>query len=159
MRMSRELQELEPVSDVVQSAMREVLARGSNRDASLTESRLRARLYQAAWRKIVDRFRLHRTRKRNAGPARQTGRRQSGSSLVDGAPAPDLQLIQRERIEILGRAVEELQPLQQQVLRWFYEDGLSHAEIGRRIRRSEDATKMLVRRAVARLGVALGKDR
>ena len=160
--MSADLHVVEATSDVVQSACREVLAGAQRRrQDGWTESRFRASLFQAAWRKIIDRFRRHQAHKRR--PPTDAGRADAGvgalRELVDGGPTPPSRVAREEHAVLLAQARARLSAEQQQAIRWFYDDGLSHAEIARRTGRSEAAAKMFVRRAVARLGIELKRAR
>ena len=93
---------------------------------------------------------------------RRTGRRPPHvalpDDLLDRAPAPLESLVGRDRMEryeaALGRLPEDMQ--QAVILRYEFE--YSHAQIAEALERpSEDAARMLVRRAEARLGELLAE--
>ena len=58
----------------------------------------------------------------------------------------------------MSEALARLPEHYRQVLAWRSFEGLSFAEIGRRLERSEDAVRMLYTRAFERLQVEMGLD-
>ena len=75
------------------------------------------------------------------------------------APAPDrpadAEIIEREELDATWAAVAELPLMQRRAVVLYFSRGLSHAETGRAIGRSETATKQLVYRAVKTLRARL----
>ena len=67
----------------------------------------------------------------------------------------DAGLIEREQTDAAWQAVAMLPPLQRRAATLYFAHGLSHAETGRAIGRSEAATKQLVYRAVQTLRARL----
>jgi RNA polymerase sigma-70 factor (ECF subfamily) len=70
-------------------------------------------------------------------------------------PPIDTALIEREELDAAWAAVAELPLLQRRAVTLYFGRGLSHAEVGRAIGRSEPATKQLVHRAVKTLRARL----
>jgi len=67
--------------------------------------------------------------------------------LMDTGLLPDEELDVAEKQEIVQRAIAELNPDHQIVLHLRFVEGLSHVEMGRRLGRSEGATRILFFRA------------
>ena len=63
----------------------------------------------------------------------------------------DAALVRAERADAAWLAVRDLPPMQGRAVTLYFAHGLSHAEVGRAIGRSETATKQLVYRAVKAL--------
>ena len=93
-------------------------------------------------------------------------RGQRGDLPLDGAlhdPAdddlpPDALVLAQEEASVAWRAVATLPALQRRAVTLRYGQDLSHAEVGRRIGRSEAATKQLVYRAMLTLRARLGQE-
>jgi RNA polymerase sigma factor (sigma-70 family) len=153
-RLRPELAQVESPSDIVQSACRELLS-DLNRESQVRGGLavLRWRFLRRALRKIVQKHRYHAAQKRRLGRA-------AGGNAVDAALdlalGPVARLVEAERAERLARAMQQLSIRHQRVIEWVHFDGMPHAEVGRRLGCSEDASKMLLSRAKARLAVALG---
>lgn len=76
--------------------------------------------------------------------------------IADGEPAADdapceLALEAREALDEVWAAVAQLAPMQRRAVTLYYGRDLSHAEVGRRLGRSEAAAKQLVYRAIKTL--------
>lgn len=147
----------ESVSDIVQSACREVLDDRSfeYRD----ETAFRSYLCQAALFKIQNRHRHHAAAKRRPdGPERTSTSdddlaRIYRTTLYD----PSRQAVLREEIEALERAFDQLPEDYRQVLTLYRIVGIAVPELARQTGRTEGATKMLLHRAMARLTSVLAK--
>jgi RNA polymerase sigma-70 factor (ECF subfamily) len=98
-------------------------------------------LYRIAHNAIIDR---HRTRKAHLPLDAQT-------MLADNLDSPEDQLDLKQRVEALVKAMRRLRPTHQQVLTLRFIGGLSHAETGRVLRRSEAAVRVLQHRALSEL--------
>ncbi len=105
-------------------------------------------LYRIAHNVIVDR---HRTHKDNVAL--------DALPLRDETAGPEDQFDALEDIESLSRALSQLLPDYQQVLTLRFISGLSHAETGRVLKRSEEAVRVLQHRALSALRKLLGKER
>jgi RNA polymerase sigma-70 factor, ECF subfamily len=75
----------------------------------------------------------------------------------DGQPL-DADLLRQEDADAAWAAVAELPALQRRAVTLYFGRGLSHADVGRTIGRSEPATKQLVYRAVKTLRARLLTD-
>ena len=67
----------------------------------------------------------------------------------------DAALIEREEVDAAWRAVGDLPMMQRRAVTLYFARGMSHAEVGRAIGRSEPAAKQLVYRAVKTLRARL----
>jgi RNA polymerase sigma-70 factor (ECF subfamily) len=88
---------------------------------------------------------------------RDRGRRPPPASLDEaldvpsGLPGPQSQLEQNELIQAIRGAVEQLGDEQQRLIRLKYVEGLTNAEIGRIMGRTEGAVKAMHHRTLRRL--------
>jgi len=146
-RLRPELARLESPSDIVQSACRELL---SDLDR---EAVLRGGI--AALRKIIQKHRFHAAHKRNRGRTLLAG--SAVDAVIESATDPLSRLVEGERAERLARAMQRLPERYQRIIEWVHFDRVSHAEVGRRIGKSEDACKMMLSRAMAKLAETLSK--
>lgn len=141
----------ESVSDIVQSACRELLDQDSfeYRD----EKSFRSYLCQAALFKIQNRQRHHAAGKRRHGGPEPPPATDEDLAKVYRTTMfdPMRQAIRREEIEALERAFDQLPDDYRQALTLYRIVGLAIAEIARQTGRTEGATKMLLHRAMARL--------
>lgn len=154
-RLRPELAQVESPSDIVQSACRELLG-DLDREASLhgNRGRVRWRFLRRAMRKIVQKHRYHAAQRRHRGRARGIG---PGDPMTGSGAEPLSELVQRERAERLAAAMQQLPEHYQRVIEWVHFDRLPHAVVAERLGRSEDASKMLLFRAMARLSELLGE--
>lgn len=95
-------------------------------------------LYRIAHNVVVDRHRTHKA----ALPL------DSVLPLPDESDGPEDQFDMLEKIETLAQALSQLSPDYQQVLTLRFISGLSHAETGRVLNRSEEAVRVLQYRAL-----------
>ena len=79
-------------------------------------------------------------------------------AVVGSDSTPSGHAIRNEESQQLSEALARLPEHYRQVLAWRSFEGLSFAEIGRRLERSEDAARMLYTRAFERLQVEMGLD-
>jgi RNA polymerase sigma-70 factor (ECF subfamily) len=77
--------------------------------------------------------------------------RDAARQLAAADPSPSGAAIQDEETRRMAGAMRRLPEHYRQVLVWRHQDGLSHAEIGRRLGRSDEAVRKLWVRAVAAL--------
>jgi RNA polymerase sigma-70 factor (ECF subfamily) len=151
-RVGRALLARESISDLVQSACREVI-----KDLPLTqpenEARFRRLLFLAVERKMVDHVRFHGRQKRE--PERTWGSVDGSSADSPEARATDLTpskpAMAQEVQEKIARALQKLPEDQREVIRLSRVVGLSRAEIARTMDRSPAAIRELLHRALARL--------
>ncbi len=153
----------ESVSDLVQSVCREALEEvGTYRYRS--EAAFRHWLFTLALRKIIDRGRRDaRLKRRGAVPvALPTGSSDDGAAAILDCYAtfctPSRVAMAKEETERIERAVDRLPDDYREIITLSRVVGLSHAEIGEILGRSEDASKHLLARALARLSTLLKRD-
>lgn len=159
--MSPALRARESSSDLVQSACREILGRVAEfRHPS--EDAFRAWLFTAARRKIANRARDLEREKRDVARELPGDLRESALAALGATysriTSPTGHALRREQIERLEAAIDSLSEEHREVLTLAYFAGLSRAEIGERIGRSEEAVRSLLHRATARLAILLGTD-
>jgi RNA polymerase sigma-70 factor, ECF subfamily len=143
---------LETSADVVQSAVREVLVQFARSVPPATIG-LRWRIYRQAVRKIIDKHRYHEANKRLPEGRLYSGSRFAGVASPDTGPLGTI--VAGENLERLAVALQRLPEHYRNVVVWTYVDGLPHAEVGLRLGKSEDASKMLLMRAMVKLGEEL----
>lgn len=159
--MGPKLRARESTSDVVQSICRELLTH-QERFQHPGEDAFKAWLFTTARRKLSNRVRDLERQKRDA--ARELGGdlRESALGVLGGAYArvssPSRLALEAEEVERLEAAIDQLTPEHREVLTLAHLAGLSRAEIGRQMGKSEEAVRALLHRATARLAILLGAD-
>ena len=150
----------EEVSDICQSACREVLCDVDHHEWE-DETHFKRWLYMEAMRKILGRNRYWRAGKRDparlapaAGAEGESGVDVQG--LYESVLSPSRLLVQKEEFERLEAAFEELPEDYREVIVQFRLLGMSHAEIAEQMGRSENAVRLLLSRALARLATLVG---
>lgn len=151
-RLGGRLGALETPTDIVQSAVRELLVQVARNGGSAMGG-LRWRIYRQAVRKIIDKHRYHEADKRVPPGGLRSGSRFAGTVSPDTGPLGAM--LAAENVERLYQALDRLPEHYRNAVTWAYVDGLPHTEIGRRLGRSEDASKMLLMRAMIKLGEEL----
>ncbi|MFO0982923.1 MAG: sigma-70 family RNA polymerase sigma factor [Planctomycetota bacterium] len=140
----------ESVSDLAQSVCREALTywsrfrSGSDRDRSL-----RKWLFHIARRKLGARQGYWNAAKRQEQRDPALDERPAAQLAPDASPSQ--QALLHEQMAELECAFARLTPDHRQVIELAYHQQLSHAEIARRLGRSEEAVRQLLSRALARL--------
>lgn len=163
-RASAPLRERDSSLDLVQSACREVLADRGERNWS-DESEFRRWLFTAAERKIADRARYHHRERRDVGRAVPLESQLSDAEAACLSRAygrlvtPSGAAMANEEIARVESALRELPDDYREVVVLAHLVGLPHAEIARRMERSEGGVRMLLHRALARLALVLGSHR
>lgn len=156
LRATPEIRAHESLSDIVQSVCREVLTH-ADRFQHPAEGAFRSWLFTTARRKILNRLQHQRAEKRDA--AREVplddGAAQALLQRYSGFSTPSAVATQREEVERIERAVDELTDEQREVVVLAHVVGLSRAEIAQQMGRSEGAVRVLLHRALARLGTLL----
>jgi RNA polymerase sigma-70 factor (ECF subfamily) len=107
-------------------------------------------LYRIAHNLVAN---YHRDRSR-----RQTIALDETSAVTSRQPSPQEQAEANERAEALRRAIRRLSPDRQQLLILKFSEGLSNAEIGEIMGRSEGAIKSLYHRTLLTLQEELGGE-
>lgn len=141
----------EAISDVVQSACREVLANEAFEFRG--EVAFRSYLCQAALHKIRDRRRHYLAKKRRAGTTTPIDPGDSQIELVYRTSLfdPARGAIRAEEITLLEAAFERLPEDYREVLTLYRIVGLSITDLARQFGRTEGAVKALLGRAMGRL--------
>lgn len=158
LRLDPELRLRESCSDLVQSTCREVL--GGLKDLEYRgEGPFRAWLFTVARNKLQERRRFHLAEKR------RHDREDVGADL-DGLlgsysrfATPSQAASGREQAERLERAFDRIPEDQREVLTLTRIAGLSTREVAEQIGRTEDATRALLARALAKLAGQLDSER
>jgi RNA polymerase sigma-70 factor (ECF subfamily) len=146
----------ESSSDMVQSVCREVLAH-LDRFQHPSEGAFKHWLFTTAQRKIANRA-------RDLGREKRDARREVPLDGEDGAlglvyariSSPSGVAARREDLERFEAALDQLHGEQREVLLLAHLVGLSRAEIGERLGKTEVAVRGLLHRATARLSILLG---
>jgi RNA polymerase sigma-70 factor (ECF subfamily) len=148
----------ESTSDLVQSICRELLTH-QERFRHPGEEAFKAWLFTTARRKLSNRVRDLERQKRDA--ARELGGELRESALGELGDAyarissPSGHVLKAEEIERLESALDQLSPDHREVLTLAHLVGLSRAEIGRQMDKSEEAVRQLLHRATAKLAILL----
>jgi RNA polymerase sigma-70 factor (subfamily 1) len=153
-RAGARIREKESCSDLVQTVCREALENIGNfryRD----ENGFKQWLYSAALNKIQARARYYRAGKRDAVRERPLPDDGTSTGGGGGVPAdshtPSRHVAAREDLSKLNDAFSRLPDEYREVIVLSRELGLPHAEIAKRLSRSEPAVRVLLARALARL--------
>jgi len=162
-RLGERLRAKESVSDVVQSACLEVL-RDLDRYVYQGEQRFRQWLFEAAYRKIVDRARFYDAQKRDAG--REVSAGAQSPTTTDGDVldcygsfcTPSRVVAAREEMARVERAMDQLPEDYRKVILMARIVGLSHAAIAEEMGRKEGTVRVLLYRALTRLSELLKGD-
>lgn len=155
--MGPQLRARESMSDIVQSVCRELLTH-QDRFRHPGEGGFAAWLFTTARRKIQNRARDLERDKRDAAREVQAPD-ESALAALGGAYArissPSGNALRREEIERLEAAIDALPAEQREAITLAHLVGLSRAEIGAQMGRTEEAVRQLLHRARARLAMLL----
>ena len=161
-RAGKPLRAHESSADIVQSVCREVLLHAV-RFRHPSEVAFKQWLYTTALRKISSRVDFYRAQKRDRGQAEQfaPGSVESAASQVfdfhQSFSTPSRQMMVREEVERVEGAFSQLSEEQREVITLAHVLGLSRAEIGERMNKSEGAVRVLLHRALARVSELLAE--
>lgn len=142
--------EREPVSDYVQSVCREALQAIDKSFRYEGPGQFVNWLHQIALAKMMDKLRHHLAAKRS--PQAEVCPTTLGE-FVATFVTPSRDAVAREELVRMGRAYNQLEERQQHVIFLSRVRGLPHAEIGQLLGCSEEASKKLLSRAIAKLRV------
>ncbi|HZL99193.1 MAG TPA: RNA polymerase sigma factor, partial [Planctomycetota bacterium] len=138
----------ESASDLAQSVCREVITHVDRFEHGAEES-FRAWLYRTAERKLVSRYRYYTATKRDGA---------ASEACLGPAPAtPSRHAAAREELAAAEAALARLDAPYREAILLSRVEGLSHAEIARRMGRSEGAVRNLVYRGLAQVAAELGR--
>lgn len=145
----------ESSDDLVQSVCREVLERlGREEFEYRGEAAFRSWLYQAAVLKLRNRTRFYRAPRRDV--AREGGAVEEVRAVRVATPSAHAAV--REEMERLSGAIGQLPPRYRTVVELAQLDGLSHVAIARRLGVTESHSRVLLSRALARLGTLMAAE-
>jgi len=148
----------EQSEDLVQSVCREVLE-----DVGTFEWRgemaFKKWLYLTAQNKIIDRARYWRSQKRDPGREEQLPTNPGYYSGYRALLSPSGAAIRGEEVAELEQAFDKLPEDYAQVITLAKILGLPHEDIAAELGKSVPATRMLLHRALARLGVVLSRPK
>ena len=155
--MAPQLRARESTSDVVQSVCRELLTH-QDRFLHPDQNGFIAWLFTTARRKIQNRARDLQREKRDAAREVQ-GLGDSTLGVLGAAYArissPSGRALRAEEVQRLEAAIDSLPEEQKEVITLAHLAGLSRADIGVQMGRSEEAVRALLHRAKARLAILL----
>jgi RNA polymerase sigma-70 factor (ECF subfamily) len=155
LRVGAELRAKESSSDIAQSVCRELLT-GLDGFRWQGEQAFRAWLFTAALRKVADRARHFASLRADAGREVAAADEQALWASYRSLSSPSGHAIAREQAERLERAFERLDEEEREVITLARIAGLSRAEIGERLGKSEGAVRVMLHRALAKLTDHLG---
>lgn len=161
-RAGKPLRANESVSDIVQSVCREVLQH-ADRFRHPSEVAFKQWLYTTALRKISGRLDFYRAQKRDQARVQEfaAGSVDAAASQVlafyESFSTPSRHLMVREEAERIEQAFGQLSEEQREVVTLAHVMGLSRAEIGERMGKSEGAVRVLLHRALARVSQILAE--
>jgi RNA polymerase sigma-70 factor (ECF subfamily) len=147
----------EEPEDLAQTAFREAIHDLGTFVGTSGDS-FRAWLRRIVENKARERARYWRAAKRDAGPGGrdEPGRTTTAARVPAGDRSVTGSVASKEERRLVRRAVESLPDRWRRVVEYAHYDGLSHAEIARRMGLpSEDAARMLLRRAESALASKL----
>jgi len=149
------LAQQEASGDIVQSVCRQVL-----QDLDSVEYRGEAAFRRWLLVACTNRMRDHRKywlrERRDA--RRETPITESVSDHIAQIQTPSGEFIKREELERLQAALDRMSDEHRQIVTCSRLLGMTHAEIAAQIGKSEGATRMLLHRALARLGLELASE-
>jgi RNA polymerase sigma-70 factor (ECF subfamily) len=157
LRTGPELRAHEESSDLVQAVCCDVLLH-ADRFRFASESAFRQWLFTQALRTIAQRVRHHRVAKRDAGRADPRALDASATSLAGfyaSFTTPSEVAAAREHVERVERAFDQLTEEQREVVTLAHLVGLSRAEIGEQLGKSEGAVRVILHRALAKIAELL----
>lgn len=146
-KLGQRLRRKESVSDVVQSACREVL--NDLGSGSIGAEDLRRRLFKQADRKLLDRGRRHAAEKRDA----QRERPLYDHAASTASPAEVAEL--HDELERVARALDGLAPADREVIVLASILDLPHSEVASHLGIAEGAARTRLCRALSRLAARL----
>lgn len=154
-RAGKLLLDKESASDLAQSVCRDVLENLA-RFRYDGEDGFRRWLFKTAQRKIRDRYEYYRAAKRQP-PGRRAEALCDSLACYGDLPTPSRHAMAREELERVEEALSHLPAEQQEVVILAKLVGLSRQAIAEELGKTEGAVRMLLHRALARLGDRLAR--
>ena len=148
----------ETPDDLVQSVCREVIGNLSGFDYR-SEQAFKSWLFLSALHKVQDKARYYAAEKRNSGKAWPQPEDPQLLSGYVSMLSPSRVAIAREDVVKLESAFDQLPAEYREVITLHRLLGLGHEEIADRMGRSPAASRVLLHRAIARLGRLLASSR
>lgn len=148
----------ETPDDLVQSVCREVIGNLSGFDYR-SEQAFKSWLFLSALHKVQDKARYYAAEKRNSGKAWPQPEDPQLLSGYVSMLSPSRVAIAREDVLKLESAFDQLPVEYREVITLHRLLGLGHEEIAERMDRSPAASRVLLHRAIARLGRLLASSR
>jgi RNA polymerase sigma-70 factor (ECF subfamily) len=150
--------------DIVQDAL--ILALGSLQDFTYKDEgdflRWLSTIAENRLRDILDGFHADKRDVRKEIPFRKEGRSTAGGSIGAAGPVrdttPSVILGKKEALDRLEKALDGLKPEYKEIIVLKKIEGLSHAEIAKRLGKNAGAVRMLLARAMAALTLAYGRE-
>jgi RNA polymerase sigma-70 factor (ECF subfamily) len=146
-------------SDLVQSVCREVLQH-ADRFKHPSESAFRRWLFTTALRKIIDRRNFNMAEKRDVGRELVVDDEAEQRRLLEAYSSfstPSHIAMVHEEVARIESAMDDLTEEQREVVTLAHLVGMSRAEIAQQIGKTESTVRVILHRALARLGVLLRK--
>jgi len=154
LRLGRSLRAREESADIAQSVVREALEDVGRFHGG--DPQMRAWILKRAENKIRDRVRFWNRDRRTAEREVESTDDDGGVMDIAGSLLTPSRIVSsREELSNLERAFAELDDDHRRVILLARIAGLSHAEVAREMDRSEQATRTLLSRALARLAMSL----
>lgn len=157
LRTSATIRQHESCSDLVQSVCREVL-QGAGRFEYRGDAAFRAWLFRTALNKILDRQAFLTEQKRDVRREATSGAAALGD-LRSREPTASQVAVAAEMQQQMEAAFDLLPDEYREVIALSRIIGLSHAEVGEQLGRSEGASRMLLSRALAAYADAMDRVR
>jgi RNA polymerase sigma-70 factor (ECF subfamily) len=155
-RMGAPLRARESASDLVQSVCREILTH-RERFKHPTEGAFKHWLFVTAERKIANRLAYWGAQKRAVLAAQPASALDALFDAYKSVTSPSAHAAREEEIRRVESAFDQLAPEQREVVVLAHFVGLSRAEIGEQMGKSEEAVRALLFRAMARLSTLLAE--
>ena len=137
-------------SDIVQTSVFEAY-QGLADFAGTTDREFRGWLSRIVVNNILNQYRFWAAERRSADRFSHPISTEATAELADDQPTPHTKASQSEEESLLLEIMQQLSPEHQKVIEFRNRDGLSFQEIGVRMKRSEDAARMLWARAMRTL--------
>ena len=154
LRMAADVRAKESASDLVQSTCRDVLEH-LDRFQYGDESGFRHWLFRTAFRKIQKRGAYYRRARRDVG--KEVAGDEALAACYRTFSTASRRLMQQEQLDQLESAMEELTETYREVILLSKVVGLPNREIAKTMDKSEEATKSLLRRALAHLAEVMNR--